>query len=105
VKVIGKSQDGYLIAATEREIANLFGFYWEGEDKYKAALKEQGVGDHYGGRDLIGLTIKPAEAYQQLSWLRSRDREFDDLCKKLRETADAIQNHKPLFDVIVGDKK
>lgn len=102
MKVIGKSDAGYLIAASENEIANLFGFYWAGEEKYKAMVKTAG---HDGSRGLIGMEIKPTEAYTQLSWLRSRDVEFDSLCKQLRNTADAIQNHKPLFDRIVGDKK
>lgn len=100
MKVIGKSDAGYLIAASEREIANLFGFYWEGEDRYKAHLKNCGRSDS----NLIGLTIHPNEAYNQLSWLRSRDKEFDKLCEQLRKTADAIQNHKPLFDLIIADK-
>lgn len=58
MKVIGKSGQGYLIVASEDEIA----------------------------------------------WLRSRDREFDDLVKSLRKTADMIQDHRPLFDAIVADK-
>lgn len=101
MKVIGKSDAGYLISASEREIANLFGFYWEGEERYKALLKEK-LG--YNRSDMIGMTINPTEAYQQLSWLRSRDGEFDKLCTQLRATADAIQNHKPLFDAIIADK-
>ena len=105
MKVIGKSDAGYLIAASEQEIANLFGFYWEGEDKYRATLDALGHKAPYSGqRSLIGLEIKPSTAYDQLSWLRSRDREFDELVKKLRATADAIQDHRPLFDAIVGGK-
>lgn len=105
MKVIGKSEGGYLISASENEIANLFGFYWAGEEKYKAILKDAGYGGGYNDKGLIGLTINSTEAYQQLSWLRSRDGEFDRLCKQLRDTADAIQNHKPLFDRIIQDKK
>jgi hypothetical protein len=110
VKVIGESADGYLITASRDEIANLFGFYWASDEKYRAELKKQlgeDLDSSYGQRrgSLIGLTIHPSQAFSQLSWLRQRDAEFDGLCKRLRETADAIQNHKPLFDTIIGDKK
>lgn len=35
MKVIGKSQDGYLIAATATEIAQLFGHYSANSDEYE----------------------------------------------------------------------
>lgn len=104
MKVIGKSEQGYLIAATEDEIANLFGFYFAHQDRYRALLDEKLGRNGYHRNDLIGLEIKPTLAYQQLSWLRERESEFDELCKQLRKTADMIQDHRPLFDAIVADK-
>lgn len=100
MKVIGKSTEGYLIAATDKEIANLFGFYWAGQEEFITALEKQGR----GCSDLVGLTIHPDVAYNRLSWLKSREGEFDRLCKKLRDTADMIQDHRPLFDAIAADK-
>lgn len=104
MKVIGKSGAGYLIAASESEIANLFGHY-SSEDAFKAELDRQLGRNGYHRGDLIGLEIRPNVAFNQLLWLRRRDREFDELVKKLRETADAIQDHRPLFDSIIGDKE
>lgn len=102
MKVIGKSEQGYLISATEREIAQLFGRY-PSEDAFKKILNEQLGREGFHGRDLVGLEIEPGIAFQQLAWLRRRDREFDDLCSALRKAADMIQDHRPLFNKIAGD--
>lgn len=107
MKVIGKSDAGYLIAASEHEIANLFGFSSSYDNDYRGLVERAGHfnSSSYGPqKDLIGMEIRPSEAYNQLAWLRQRDREFDQLCKQLRSTADAIQNSQPLFDLIIADK-
>lgn len=104
MKVIGKSEDGYLIQASESDIANLFGFGWSGEEKYKQLLKDE-LGDYRARNgNLIGLEIKASVAYRRLSWLRKRASEFDRLCKQLRSTAEMIEQHEPLFDAIAADK-
>lgn len=87
MKVIGKSEQGYLLTATEGEIANLFGFYWAGDDKFRALLDEKLGRNGTHRSDLIGLVINSSVAYEQLSWIRRRDREFDDLVNALRKTA------------------
>ena len=102
MKIIGKSEQGYLLAASEQELPNLFGWSSTYSDEWKAHLKAEKRGGSYG--TLIGMEVKVGIAYEQLAWLRRRDREFDDLVKALRKTADAIQDHRPLFDAIIGDK-
>lgn len=104
MKVIGKTNDGLLLSASESELANLFGFYWSGDKEWQAVLDELGFKHRGGSRDLTGLEIKPDIAYNRLSWLKKREREFDDLCKTLRDTADKIQDSRPLFDRIAADK-
>lgn len=103
MKVIGKSQQGYLIAASEYEIEQLFGFGY-GAKEWDEVRKthERTPGNYNSG--LVGLEINVSAAYNQLAWMRRRDREFDDLVKTLRKTADEIQNSKPLFDLIIADK-
>ena len=103
MKVIGKSQQGYLIAASEREIQELFGFDY-GDKEWEAVKKahERAPGNYSSG--LVGLEINVSAAYSQLTWMRRRDSEFDCLVKSLRKTADEIQNSKPLFDLIIADK-
>lgn len=103
MKVIGKSERGYLIAASDTEIANLFGFS-RYDDAWKDTVRA-GVGyNNYQADNLVGLEIHVATAYAQLEWMRRRDREFDEMTKNLRNLADQIQNTKPLFDSIIGDK-
>lgn len=103
MKVIGTSDQGYLIAASANEIANLFGWSSTYAEEWKAHLKAE-ERDSQWASGLIGMEINVGTAYEQLAWLRRRDREFDDLVKSLRKTADMIQDHRPLFDAIVADK-
>lgn len=105
MKIIGKSEQGYLISAGESEIANLFGFSSLYDKAWEEHLKvEKRDSNGHRNKDLVGMQINVSAAYAQLEWMRRRDSEFDRLCRQLRETADEIQNHKPLFDNIIGDK-
>lgn len=102
MKVIGKSAQGYMIAASESEIYNLFGFDYGAKEW--AEIKEKHSRTPPYNSDLIGLEINVSTAYNQLYWMRRRDREFDDLVKALRAAADKIQDKRPLFDLIIADK-
>lgn len=93
MKIIGTAgSDSYrtkfLLEATEEEIAGLFGLYG-------SELREQSI------KIEPGLVIKVNEEFCKLQWLRRRAREFSDLTKKLRETADAIDASEPAFENIV----
>jgi hypothetical protein len=101
MKVIGQSAQGYLIAASESDIARLFG----GTDKEFEAVKLDHLNPGYGMRrsSLIGLEINVDNAYAQLAWLRRRNAEFTDLIQKLRMTATAIEDSRPLFTAVTGD--
>ena len=94
MKIIGKGQSGkFLIEATDREIANLFGFYWEGQ------LREAGI------KLEPGMEIDPSKEYDKLAWLRKRNQDFNDLVKHLRRTADLIDNNRGAFDKIIQDQE
>lgn len=107
MKVIGRTDDGYLISATDDEIAKLMGYYWPGEDGFTAAL-DAARGPHIAARgpsrgDLSGFEFSPDLAYEQLAWLRKRNERFDDLCSSLRKMADTIQAHRDVFDRTIQD--
>ena len=107
MKVIGKSQDGYLIAATATEIAQLFGHYSANSDEFKAEAEIQGIRSNswnFARGELVGMEINVGVAYERLAWLERRKSEFDGLVKDLREMADKIDDHRPLFDKIVDGK-
>ena len=103
MKVIGKSQQGYLIAASEYEIQELFGFGYGSKEWDAVREAHKRVPGNYNS-DLVGLEINVSHAYNQLVWLRRRDRDFDDLVKALRDTANKIHDSKPLFDLVIADK-
>lgn len=92
MKIVGTAAEGkLLIEATPNEVANLFGFHWEGElRERKIELKP-------------GMEINASIEYQKLAWLRSRNRDFDDLVRHLRATANSIENNRGAFDSILQD--
>ena len=107
MKVIGTYQDGYLIAATATEIAQLFGHYSANTAEFRAEAESQDIRSYswdFENGELIGMEIKVGVAYERLAWLERRKSEFDGLVKALRSTADKIDDHRPLFDKIVDGK-
>lgn len=94
MRIVGQaSGDKLLLEATPDEIANLLGFYYSGdEDLRKAGFK---IGP--------GMEFKVSAEYQKVYWLRQRNREFEGLIQRLRETADAIECSRPAFDVVAGE--
>ena len=102
MKVIGKSEAGYLIAATESEIGDMFGvtsIYGDEWKKVREELRRKTYSD-----SLVGLQINVSAEYARLAWLRRRNEDFKCLVESLRKTADTIEASKPLFEAVVGDK-
>lgn len=91
MEIIGKSKEGFLIAASEDDIAHILGEY----SAYRLREKKIEI--------KIGMVINVSPAYERLYWLENRNRDFDQLCRSLRYAADLIDDKRPLFDSISGD--
>ena len=94
MKIIGKTQNGYIMEATGREVARLIGYYYEGID---------------GAEHLeVGMTIEVSKMYQQLYDLSCRRRELEKVQQELRRAADLLTPVIPVFpgpeDILGGEK-
>ena len=101
IGLTGYSGRSYLIEATEREISQLFG----NTDREWADTKLRHMRPAYGSDmpSIVGLEINVEAAYAQLAWLRRRNAEFIELIHKLRSTASAIEDSRPLFTMVTGE--
>lgn len=89
VKIIGTTQEGYILSASLEEIANLLGFYSAYDDKAKV-------------RDLkSGTEIKISGLYQHLYALSSMKKKLGEAQSALRECADRITPVVPVVPEIV----
>jgi hypothetical protein len=87
MKIIGKTENGFVLIASADEVANLIGYH----SKYS---------DAKAVRDLdVGSEIRVAEMYRHLSRLGHAKQEISDMAAKLRAAADLIT---ALPDPIVG---
>jgi hypothetical protein len=85
MKIIGKTDEGFLLSATEDELAHLLGFNssYSVEDRTK--------------RLAPGQRIKVADLYKRLEKLGKLPKELADTAKALRGIADAIDAFEPVL--------
>lgn len=82
MKVIGKSKDGFILQATETEVANLIGYYSERSDGFKVK-----PGDEINVHDM----------FQTLYQMDSHAKEIELIQRKLREIADNLEPVVPIL--------
>ena len=94
MKIIGKTEEGLLLAASKDELANFIGFYWSGSE---------------GCPPLVpGVEIKCAAMFEQLRQLDINRKALGDISTKLRMVADLLELNDPLVQkltVIEGEIK
>lgn len=85
--IIGKTPSGFIIQATEKEIANLCGYYSATADSKIGTLQ-------------AGAEIKVNEMFQQLYKLSFMKQEVMEVQNKLREYANALDRVVPFAPTI-----
>lgn len=84
MKIIGTSEAGLLISASEDEIANLIGYYSKYGDQVRNALR-------------VGTEIRVSEMFKKLYEMQSMEKELVASAAKLRMCADTITLTAPLI--------
>lgn len=87
MKIIGSKKDGFILEASEREVANLVGYYSEYEMRRSGDPKELKVGDE----------VKVHEMYRRLYTLSSRRGEIKTAQKMLRDAASELELVDPIL--------
>lgn len=82
MKVIGKTTDGFIIEASEREVSRLIGFYSGAETGHPKLV--------------VGAEIKVSEMYDQLYALRNNRNTLAKEAEKLRMIAGLLENSDPV---------
>ena len=88
MKIIGKTDSGLLLSATETELANLVGFYYSGSNgcpKFEP-----------------GMEIVVHQMYNQLRELKSNEVQLAQVATKLRMVADLLQLNDPVMRKMTG---
>lgn len=86
MKIIGKTHGGFILEATENEVANLCGYH----SAYQTPPP----------KPEIGFGIPVAGMYSQLYRLADHRRQVADLQDKLRNMADNLEPVKPFLESI-----
>lgn len=89
MKVIGRTEKGYILDATKEEIANLIGFYSE----YGKGFKEKSIG--------IGSEIKVSGMYKQLYELAGSYEKIERAKENLKRCIELLDIVNPLIDISV----
>lgn len=88
MKIIGSKKDGFILEASETEVANLVGYYSEYEMARSKDVKELKVGDD----------IKVHEMYRRLYVLSRRRGEIKTAQKMLRDAASELELVDPILE-------
>jgi hypothetical protein len=84
MKVIGKSESGYILEASNEEVANLTGYYSTYDKDYK--------------RPNCGDNIQINSMYKQLYNLKNNEPKLKDTVKILRGLADSLEPVCPVIE-------
>ena len=82
MKIIAKTDSGYLISATKESIANLMGYYSSYSDGFNRDLK-------------IGDTIKISQMFTHLYTMKSLEKELAKVAVQLHAAADFVEKALP----------
>lgn len=85
MKVIAKTKDGYLLEASETEIANLIGYY----SQYESGFDRRGLN--------IGDSLKISEMFQQLYSLKKNLPLLSKTAAEFRNLADLLEVKDPIL--------
>lgn len=92
MKIIGQTNEGYILSATIREIANLLGYY----GSFSTGFKKPEDGD----------IINIADMYNHLFKLKEEQKKLSEMANSLRTAATLIDAlPEPLTTVEVGPDK
>jgi hypothetical protein len=89
MKILGKTEDGYILEAHSDEVANLIGYY----SKYNENFKVQ-----------VGDEIRINEMYHQLYTLQHKQPELQTIVSTLKNLADLLEPVCPVIENVMKIK-
>ena len=93
MKIIGKTNDGFIIQASKTEVANIIGFYSEYDNDYGKNKPE------------IGTEIRLHDMYAQLYTLANHQKELGNIAVRLEDYAKTLRIIEPIINKMVTEVK
>jgi hypothetical protein len=87
LNIIGKTEDGYILDASNNEVANLIGYH---SDYHMRAETKKTIS--------VGDNIQISVMYQQLYNLKNNEPKLKDTVKMLRGLADSLEPVCPIIE-------
>lgn len=85
MRIIGKTDgSGFIVEASAKELANVAGFYWEGDDKCP--------------RLQVGRVLEVGAMYTRLTALKRAESELAGAQTTLRAVADLLDPIRPMIE-------
>lgn len=92
MKIVGRTDDGYMVTVTERELANIAGFFSESDTEWK--IRTENMRNRTGHLS-TGTTLPVGENYSYLRNLRIKETEARTGATVLRKLAEMIEHGLP----------
>jgi hypothetical protein len=88
MKIIGESQDGFILQASKSEVANIVGHYSNYSEGFKAN---------------VGVEIQIAAMYQNLKELANSKQALEEAGKVLHRLADSLKIVEPIIEEVTNN--
>lgn len=92
MKIIGQSDNTFILEASKTEVANLVGYYHS---------STAGVGTYLH----VGAEIRVSAMFMRLHHLEQRKGELERMAKQLRAQADLLESVDPIIQAAIEDTK
>jgi hypothetical protein len=94
MKIIGKTEEGILLSATEQEVSQILGFHSAWCARGNGALAIGGPADPLA----LGKTVSISDLYQRAKRVGELRAELDKAVAFMRGIAEAVETQAPLLD-------
>ncbi len=105
MRVIGRTDRGYILEAEESEVARLAGAYSMGWSDWKEAVARDNIALNREGHPMIGAVIPVAEWWDRIQGIASREKDLAALSDKMRGLADLIGGAWPAITMPLPTEK
>lgn len=99
MKILGKTDKGFILQATEDEVARLTGCSYMGCDDWKKDAQRDGITLERNGHPAVGAEIPVNAWWDRVSAIAEREKNLAKLGENLKSLGDLISNAWPAVTI------
>lgn len=99
MKIIGKTDKGFILEADEREVARVAGCSHMGYDDWKKAAQRDGITLERNERPAVGAEIPVNAWWDRVSAIAEREKDLAKLGENLKSLGDLISDAWPAVTI------